>query len=163
MKGNKMEEPRSTREANEKRQWRRDKIYTIQRHSASMENVSIDTPPLRGISLRLVLLSPLVSRAILPEEYNSTVLRPESRWARDDRGGKDGASRWMSNYYVTKYLLENWIMHSVGPVGGAQRIKEEEDSRRGGEARDAGDQYKESTGATRWEIQPPHHARYIHI
>lgn len=53
-------------------------------------------------------------------------------------------------------------MHSVGPVGGAQRIKEE-DFRRGGEARDEGDQHKESTGATRQEIQPPHHARYIRI
>lgn len=68
----------------------------------------------------------------------------------------------MSNYYITKYLLENWIMYSVGPVDGAQRIKEE-DSRRSREARDEGDQYKEPTGATRREIQPPHHARYIHI
>lgn len=55
----------------------------------------------------------------------------------------------MSNYYITKYLLENWIMHSVGPVGGAQRIKEEEDSHKDEEARDEGDQYKESTRATR--------------
>lgn len=92
-----------------------------------MENVSIDNP--LGISLRLVLLSSSVSRAILPEEYNSTVLRPENRRARDGRDGKDGVSRWMSNYYITKYLLENWIMHSVGPIGGAQRIKEE-DSRK---------------------------------
>lgn len=49
----------------------------------------------------------------------------------------------MSNYYITKYLLENWIMHSVGPVGGAQWIKEEEDFRRSGKARDERDQCKE--------------------
>lgn len=67
--------------------------HTIQRYSAPMENVSIDNPPLRGISLRLVLLLSSVSRTIFPEEYNSTVLRPESQRAKHGRDEKDGASR----------------------------------------------------------------------
>jgi len=50
----------------------------------------------------------------------------------------------------------------VEPEGGEQRIKEEEDSRRGKEVRDEGDWYKKSTEATRREIQPSHHARYTY-
>lgn len=50
----------------------------------------------------------------------------------------------MSNYYITKYLLENWIMQLGGAGEAEQRIKEEENSR--GRGRDERDRHKKSIG-----------------
>lgn len=87
------EEEKRRKKAEKRKKWERgDKIRTIYEFFAPMENVSIDSR--HHFAGRIVAACPplrLVSRAIYPERYNSTVLRSESR--RSGRNGKGSASR----------------------------------------------------------------------
>lgn len=122
--------------------------------------------PLAEISLRFVLPSSCsVSRAILPEEYNSTVLRPESR-----RAARDGPRREGWRFALNVQLLYHEISARkldnalpVGPGGGAQRIKEEDARGEGKQGtREIGTGVCGSSSRIN-TAPPPQHARYIHI
>ena len=103
------------------RDWERERerereILALSDARSTMENVSIGCPVPGWPSLvaRLCTQPP----SSLGEEYNSTILsRWKDRERRRDRAagrGETGSgSRWMPNYYIVKYLLENWIIHSL--------------------------------------------------